>query len=176
MNIISWNCRGVGGLRAVPSLKYLVRVYKPDELFLCETLSTSNKMEEFRCLLGYDSCFSVDCEGHSGGLAFLWRAPFSCSIINFSANHINDEVQDNINGNWRLTGFYGFPGSGRRRDSWKFLRHLSQVSSLPWCIIGDFNDILSAIEKKGRAKRSPWLINGFRSAVSDSGLTDVHME
>ncbi|MCI09869.1 endonuclease/exonuclease/phosphatase family protein, partial [Trifolium medium] len=53
---------------------------------------------------------------------------------------------------------------------------LFDVSVLPWCIIGDFNDILSATEKKGRAERSPWLINGFRSAVADAGLTDVHME
>jgi hypothetical protein len=133
-------------------------------------------MEELRYLLGFDSCFSVDCQGRSGGLAFLWRTPFYCSITNFSAHHINVEAEDCVNGKWRLTGFYGFPGSGRRRDSWNFLRNLSRASTLPWCVIGDFNDILSDSEKKGRTVRSSWLINGFRSAVSESGLSDVHME
>ncbi|GAU50464.1 hypothetical protein TSUD_240620 [Trifolium subterraneum] len=42
--------------------------------------------------------------------------------------------------------------------------------------IGDFNDILSASKKKGRTDRAPWLINGFRSAVSDARLLDVHVE
>ncbi|PNX77146.1 endonuclease/exonuclease/phosphatase family protein, partial [Trifolium pratense] len=125
-------------------------------------------MEELCCMLGYDSCFSVDCEGRGGGLALMWFSSFQCSVTNFSSNHIDIEVMDSGSGNWRLTGFYGFPGSGRRRDSWNFLRHLSRLSPQPWCIFGT--------REKGRDERAPWLINGFRSAVMDSGLVDVHME
>ncbi|PNX88188.1 hypothetical protein L195_g044290, partial [Trifolium pratense] len=76
---------------------------------------------------------------------------------------------------WRLTGFYGFPEGGRRRDSWNFLRHLASTSQLPWCIIGDFNDILSSDEKRGRNDRPDWLINGFRDAVVDAGLIDIEL-
>jgi exonuclease III len=151
-------------------------VYKPDVLFLCETLSTAAKLEELRNVLGFDSCFSVNRQGRGGGLSFMWRSSFNCSITSFSANHVDVEVVDNIIGNWRLTGFYGFPDNGRRRESWNFLRQLAQVSNLPWCVLGDFNDILSPSEKKGRTDRAPYLINGFRSAVLDSGLADVHME
>ena len=43
----------------------------------------------------------------------------------------------------------------------------------PWCIFGDFNDILEASEKRGRTIRPLWLINGFRQAVLDVGLSDV---
>ncbi|CAJ2628079.1 unnamed protein product [Trifolium pratense] len=176
MSIIGWNCRGIGHPRTVPGLKYLVRVYKPDVLFLSETISISSRMEELRCMLGFDSFISVDREGRGGGLALMWRSSFHCSVITYSSNHVDVEVEDNMNGNWRFTGFYGFPGSGRRRDSWNFLRQLSQSSNLPWCILGDFNDILLPSEKKGRNDRAPWLINGFRSAVLDSGLVDIHME
>jgi len=42
--------------------------------------------------------------------------------------------------------------------------------------MGDFNDILHADEKKGRATRPNWLIRGFRQAVQDVGLIDVQME
>lgn len=38
MNIVSWNCRGMGNLRAVPNLKDLIRTYKTNILFLFETL------------------------------------------------------------------------------------------------------------------------------------------
>ena len=42
--------------------------------------------------------------------------------------------------------------------------------------MGDFNDILHADEKKGMATRPNWLIRGFRKAVQDAGLIDVHMD
>ncbi|PNX88376.1 endonuclease/exonuclease/phosphatase family protein, partial [Trifolium pratense] len=84
------------------------------------------------------------CYGRGGGIALLWRSSYNCSIVNFSQNHINVQVTDQVNGNWRLTGFYGFPNG--------------------------------ATEKKGRTDRAHWLINGFRSAVTDAGLIDVHME
>jgi hypothetical protein len=79
------------------------------------------------------------------------------------------EIEDNIRGNWRLNGFYGYPEGHRRRDSWNLVRNITQNSSLPWYIIGDFNDILTADEKKGRVERASWLINGFKQAVSDAG-------
>jgi len=90
-------------------------------------------------------------------------------------NHIDVEVDDLLIGKWRLTGFYGSPENGRRKESWAFLKNLAGTSSLPWCVIGDFNDILSSEEKKGRSERAPWLICGFRQAVLDAGLFDLHM-
>ncbi|KEH37985.1 endonuclease/exonuclease/phosphatase family protein [Medicago truncatula] len=111
-----------------------------------------------------------------GGLACLWNKNFNCSITNFSQNHIDVDVNDSLRGRWRLTGFYGMPEGGRGRESWNLLRHISNLSQLPWCIVGDFNDILATNEKKGRSDRQPWLIQGFRQAVMDAGLADIHMD
>ncbi|GAU38731.1 hypothetical protein TSUD_208420 [Trifolium subterraneum] len=133
-----------------------------------------NKIENLRYALEYDYCFTVDRDGRGGGVAVMWRKVVNCSITNYSLNHIDIEVDDLQRGKWRLTGFYGYPEGSRRRDSWNFLRQLSNASQLPWCIIGDFNDILSSDEKQGRSQRPQWLINGFREAVSDSGLVDIH--
>jgi hypothetical protein len=79
-------------------------------------------------------------------------------------------------GKWQFTGYYGFPEGRRRCASWDFLRNLANNTSLPWCILGDFNDILDAREKRGGAIRPRWLINGFRHAVFDAGLTEVYMK
>jgi hypothetical protein len=111
-----------------------------------------------------------------GVLLVYGRILLNCQILNYSQNHIDIEVNDPLKGVWRLTGFYGFPEGGHRRDSWNFLHHLSNISHLPWCIIGDFNDILSANEKKGRVDRPNWLIKGFREAVTDAGLVDIPMD
>ncbi|XP_027192706.1 uncharacterized protein [Cicer arietinum] len=176
MSIISWNYRGLGNLRTVPNLKFLVRNYNSDIIFLYKTLVNLNKIEELRVFLGYDFCFSTSREGRGGGIAMLCHSFFPCVIIGFLTNHIDVEAEENSVGRWRLTGYYNYPKSRRRRDAWNMLRNLAHVSNLPWCIIGDFNDILSSNEKKGRVNREQWLINGFRQAVSDSELTDVHMD
>jgi hypothetical protein len=176
MSFVSWNCRGLGNLSAVPKLKFLVRYYNPDAIFLSETLVHINKIEEFRYMLGYDYCFAPDRVGRGGGIALFWRKTINCTIVNYSSNHINAKIEENNNNSWLLTGFYGYPEGGRRRDSWNFIRQLAGSTNLPWCIFGDFNDILHAQEKKGRTERSNWLIRGFRQAVTDAGLIDMHME
>jgi hypothetical protein len=50
------------------------------------------------------------------------------------------------------------------------------MSELPWCVVGDFNDLLSQEDKKGTHPHPNWLCNGFRSAVSDCDLTDIQLE
>ena len=176
MSLVAWNCRGVGSPSTIPELKYLVRHFNPDILFLSETLAHGNKIEELRYLLGYDSCFHVDRTGRGGGLALFWRTAFNCQLIDFSNNHITVEVTDTSLGTWRITGYYGYPHGSRRIDAWNFLRHLSDRFAGPWCIFGDFNDILEASEKRGRTIRPQWLINGFWQAVLDVGLSDVPLD
>ena len=141
-----------------------------------ETITNYNKIEELKYALGFDNCFAPDRESRGGGIAFLWHKTKSCTISNYSRNHIDVEVDDLRHGKWRLTGFYGFPEGSRRKDSWNLIRQLSNLSNLPWCIIGDFNDILTTTEKKGRTDRAPWLIHGFRDVIQDAGLTDIYME
>lgn len=42
---------------------------------------------------------------------------------------------------------HGCPERSRRRESWDTLRELSTKSSLPWCIIEDFNNLMYRSEK-----------------------------
>ena len=44
---------------------------------------------------------------------------------------------------------------------------------LPWCIIGDFNDIMYAEEKRGGHDRARCLLEDFVSTVNDCGLVDL---
>lgn len=76
---------------------------------------------------------------------------------------------------WRLTGFYAYPESGRRCDSWDLLRTLARDNALPWCVVGDFNDLLSNEDMRGSADRAPWLLRGFREAIQDC-LLDLPMQ
>ena len=59
MKWLSWNCRGLGNSRTVRIQYDLLKDRKPDFLFLLETISTTNKIEEFRIKFGFDNWFSV---------------------------------------------------------------------------------------------------------------------
>jgi hypothetical protein len=65
------------------------------------------------------SSSSVDRVGRSGGLAMFWNSSLNCQVFDYSQNHISIEVIDTDRGNWRLTGYYGYPNGGRRRASFR---------------------------------------------------------
>ncbi|XP_057796787.1 uncharacterized protein LOC131012797 [Salvia miltiorrhiza] len=110
--------------------------------------------------------------GRSGGLCMLWKTSASCKLIGYPRNHIDMHIIDEKD-DWRLTGYYGFPERRRRRDSWNLLRRLSSLNSLPWCIMGDFNDLLDPGDKRGRIDHPNWLMQGFREAIIECGLSDI---
>jgi hypothetical protein len=85
-------------------------------------------------------------------------------------------VEDEEMEEWRLTCYYGYPERERRRQAWDLLRELRDMSDHPWCIIGDFNDLLSQEDENGTNPHPNWLCSGFRSAVSDCDLTDIQLE
>ncbi|KAK2449721.1 hypothetical protein QL285_008883 [Trifolium repens] len=176
MKILSWNCRGVSNPSAIPNLRNIAHGHQPDILFLSETLSKAQTMERIRVTLKFNSCLLVDVEGRSGGLSVMWRDTINCRVMNYSRNFVNLIVKEKEEEEWRLTCYYGYSERGRRRQAWELLRELRDMSDLPWCIVGDFNDLLAQEDKKGTHPHPNWLCNGFRNAVSDCDLTDIQLE
>lgn len=76
---------------------------------------------------------------------------------------------------WRLTGLYGEPNRSLRHNTWSLLRSLKEQSSLPWCFIGDFNNILHNGEKRGGRPYPNFLLEGFNKTVLDCDLTDLDL-
>ncbi|KAL9671418.1 hypothetical protein QQ045_008986 [Rhodiola kirilowii] len=89
MKLLSWNCRGVGGPRAVRSLGDVVRTYRPSILGLIETKKEDSNWEFLKYRLGFDACFSVVSHGRAGGLAMLWNKDTEVTVISYSASHID---------------------------------------------------------------------------------------
>lgn len=175
MNLLSWNCRGLGNPRTVRVLIDLVKSHKPVFLFLSKTLVHSNKVGELCDKLGFDHYFAVDSVGRGGGLAVLWRRNFPVRVVDSSSNFIDVHVYEGCSVKWRLTCFYGFPERSRRRDSWDLIHHLAANSSVPWCIFGDFNDLLYASNKMGKHPHPQHLMDGFRSAVEDGAVVEMDL-
>lgn len=173
MSILSWNCRGLGNPGTIHVLMDLIHSKKPAIVFLMETLVNMNKLESIKIKLGFKGLFAVDNRGHSGGLAFMWTEGTEVDITSYSRNYVDSIVRlEGGSLSWRFTGFYGFPERNKRKESWQLLKHLSTVNSLPWVVMGDFNDILHEKEKRGRLPHPSWLIRGFKETVETCGLRD----
>jgi exonuclease III len=94
MKILSWNCRGLSNPSAILNLRNLARGHQPDILILSETLSKNQHMEHICVSLKYNSCLAIDVEGHSGGLAVMWKDTISCRVMNYTRNFINLLVKE----------------------------------------------------------------------------------
>ncbi|XP_074265362.1 uncharacterized protein LOC141587792 [Silene latifolia] len=175
MKLLSLNCRRLGNPDAVGGLRNLLRREAPDLVFLCETKLSGCELRRMRaCLTDYDGT-EVDSVGRSVGLAFLWKKDVKCSFRSASVHHM-DFVIAGDEGDWRVSGFYGWPMVSDRHLSWQLLRELgAENGSMPWLCIGDYNEVLFSTKMKGGC-RPQRQMTSFMEAVDDCGLRDVSFE
>ncbi|CAM8900163.1 unnamed protein product [Rhodiola kirilowii] len=171
MKLLMWNCRGLGTASAIRSLKDVVSSSSPQIIGLVETKMNNSKWQLIRSILGFQNYFSVSPRGRSGGLATLWRNDIDVTIRYYSFHHIDFTIKHIVE--FRATLFYGAPMASQRFNSWNLMRRLSQLSSLPWCIFGDFNEILRYSEASRNATNRMHFINQFKAAVRDCSLSDL---
>lgn len=115
MNLLSWNCRGLGSPRAIRILKDLIKSQNPNFVFLSETLVEVKDMIEIANKLGFENLYAVDRVGRGGGLAVLWKSTVDYDVIESTNNYINVQVMENSSAAWRLTCYYGLPERFRRQ-------------------------------------------------------------
>ncbi|XP_060961066.1 uncharacterized protein LOC133031553 [Cannabis sativa] len=133
------------------------------------------KVDHLSRALGFEGCFVVEAQGRSGGLAMLWKNQEEVSVDTFSENHIDCKVSFEGQREFRFTGVYGEPNRSLRRKTWELLTTLLGRSTLPWCLMGDFNNVLNQSEKVGGQPYPVWLIEGFQEAIRLCGLRDMEM-
>jgi hypothetical protein len=173
MNYLSWNCRGLGKPCTVQELTRLVRVKAPSAVFLMETWSNEDYLEVLRCNLQFSNKLVVHSNKKGGGLALFWSNDFDVSIKSYSHNHIDAVVNEGKSDAWRLTGVYGAPETHNRPKTWDLLRRLDGFYQLPWCCLGDFNEVVKLEEMHGRLKRPDRQMQAFRNVLDDCGLVDL---
>ena len=71
MNLLSWNCRGLGNQRTVNALKKIIKAQVPNLVFLMETKSNRGWMEYVRDQCEFKNGLIMPSEGASGGLALF---------------------------------------------------------------------------------------------------------
>lgn len=94
--------------------------------------------------------FTVDPRGLSGGLGLLWNRTVDIQILSSSPNFIHVAIRVIESSDWfECTFVYANPIFQQRMNLWDKLLVLPSKRNLPWCCIGDFNEMLSASDKEG---------------------------
>ena len=174
MIVLSWNYRGLENLRTVHELRRMVNDKRSNLVFLMETKLRKKKMENVWTKIGFNNMFVVECVGKSGGLVLFWEDECSVEIQNFSHRHINAIVHNQqMNIDWKFTGFYGQPDATKRFEGWNLLKCLARIAPDPWLCIGDFNVVLVMSEKLGGNLRQKSLMQAFQHTLEACELTDL---
>uniref|UniRef100_A0A803P3J7 Reverse transcriptase n=1 Tax=Cannabis sativa TaxID=3483 RepID=A0A803P3J7_CANSA len=116
-----------------------------------------------------------EARGHTGGLAMLWKNQDDGKLLSFSNNRIDLELKLEGYPLFRASGFYGEPQRSLCGNSWRLIRQLAGESNLPWCLMGDLNNVLHLSDKRGGRSYPGWLIQGFQDMVSECNLIDMEL-
>lgn len=173
MKLLTWNCRGLDNPRAVQVLLELTRKFKPEVVFLSETLVDKKKLESIGKRISYSNVFGVERMRRGGGLNVFWTTSCNLMVQSFFRNHVDMKLEFETGSVCILTGFYGNSNKSRRRESWQILKLSSRGRQDSWAVISDFNDILYAKKKKRRRSYSLKYIDvsfsGYIGGMSTDG-------
>ena len=177
--ILSWNVRGVNAPNKRKVIKNFLRSYKVDLVCLQET-KVQEMTIDLLCSLGVGQCLNwkaLNTEGSAGGILLLWdnsRISLVDSVAaSFSVLCLFRMPEYGFQR--AFSGVYG-PVENRFRESfWEELGSIKGLWDGPWCVGGDFNEILFPNERSrgGRLSNS---MRRFSDILNDLDLRDLPLQ
>jgi hypothetical protein len=178
MNLICWNCRGVGRTLGSNKMQYLANLMTSTNAkvtFISETLSSKINSHDLVNRFPISDCFVVPAEGRAGGLWVMWLDDIKLDIIHSSQNVIlASVVNTSTNFSFLLVCVYGDPHHRKNKDIWKLIEEfVSSSPGKPVYCMGDFNDILDPLEKNSTVVSNHRCLASFANYVKRCGLIDM---
>lgn len=99
------------------------------------------------------------------GLALLWQEDINLEILNYSNSHITSKIRD--------FDFYGQPDTCKRLESWNLSNRINKEPDMSWCVLDDFNEIVTQDEKLRGRSRPRKQMDDFKLALETNGCVDL---
>ena len=176
MKMIAWNCQGVGNEMFREHAYELHRRHRPNILIIIEPHIAEARAQDVIDTLPYTHSHRVDPTGYSGGIWLLWNESptFFVEIITRNEHSIHALVKvHSPSMSFLSIVVYAPPQFHKRILFWEYLQNLARHISLPWVILGDFNDMIYEDEKHGGIPVNRTRISAFRNCMDKCGLMDL---
>jgi len=157
MKIICWNVQGAKKSQLRHEVGFINRTIKPDILILFKTLINCQNIDLIIKQLGYRYSPTIPPVNHMGGIWLLWNdEKVDVSIVAKETRIMHCLILDKLNAKeCLLSAVYAPVRENQKDDFWLHLHQLHNYIDKPWCILGDFNEMLNASQKIGGIPLSP---------------------
>jgi len=157
MKIICWNVQGAKKSQLRQEVGFINRTINPDILILLETLVNCQNSSLIISQLGYKFSSTIPPVNHMGGIWLLWNdINVDVSIIAKEPRIMHCLVHDKLTSkDCILSAVYAPARENQKAVFWEHLRQLHHSIDKPWCIMGDFNEMLTASDKFGGVPLTP---------------------
>ncbi|KAI9085141.1 hypothetical protein K1719_032852 [Acacia pycnantha] len=149
-SICYWNVRGACGPNFLQSLRLACSKNHLSLIFLSKT--KNKRMEKLKCVskLGFNGMVCVPSLGRSDGLLAAWKSNFiNVDIISQSKQLIHVQCGFPDGCVLYVTAIYALPDYRQKQILWDNMRQYASSMVDSWAVIGDFNDIVSSVERTG---------------------------
>ena len=151
MKILAWNVQGAKKHQIREEIRYLIKAKQPDLLFLIETMTGEGYTRKILPQLGFENFDYTLPVNHSGGIWVLWNTKnIMANVLLKEDRAIHMLIFDIISQKFSIiSGIYAPAQNGHKDAFWNHLRDLNRIVDMPWCLIGDFNELETPEDKVG---------------------------
>lgn len=176
MIVASWNIRGLHRPLKQKSVRTLVYNKKIDVLGIleskldCKSLATMMRIHFPGMSVVHNFDFS-----DKGRILIIWNHnSTTLNVLDIGDQFIHAEIKCLLSEKVFIATFvYGFNILVKRRPLWNELKNFGIGLSMPWLVLGDFNNVLSPNEKKGGLMVKNYETKDFVDCVASLDLIDV---
>ncbi|XP_030942467.1 uncharacterized protein LOC115967498 [Quercus lobata] len=153
----------------------LVDWHSPILMVITETRLSGARADEIIEALLFDGYAVANTIGFAGGIWMLWRSDLvHVDVLAATEQEIHAMIQVRSQSfTWLISAIYASPRFEERCMLWNNLRMLANMHDLPWALMGDFNEVLSANEKYGGNPICQRRVRAIRECMNDCSMMDL---
>ncbi|XP_056690403.1 uncharacterized protein [Spinacia oleracea] len=176
MIIVAWNCRGIARRGFQSNIRHLFKEHLPQILILTETKTSPKNTARIMKKTPFEKYVLAEPYGLAGGIIVMWNPDFiNFQMIGRDLHTIHGIVEVNTSPpfSFCLSAVYASTKYKSRLETWHDLIDMSKQITVPWVVMGDFNEVTCQSEKLGGNLIKQHRADRYSDAMNECGLVDA---